>query len=174
MAKKINGKQLLDNTIVKTINGVTYSHQGITSSNDSNVTLNIISGQTHSLNLGWSGVLPISRGGLSNSNFTASQILIVNSMTSSVISSGYLFNDAGITAFDIWSANKIISYTSTISGSGLSASLAIGNSAGTYSIDMNQNKIVNVATGSNRLDATNYGQLYDTSVEMLKIISLRV
>jgi hypothetical protein len=174
MAKKIHGKQLLDNTIVKTINGVTYSHQGITSSNDSNVTLSIVSGQTHSFNLGWTGVLPVSRGGLSNSTFTASQILIIDSMTSSVISSGYLFNDAGTSAFDVWSANKIISYTSMISGSGLSASLAVGNNAGTYSIDMNQNKIMNVATGSNRLDATNYGQMYDMSVEMLKIISLRV
>ena len=94
MAKKINGKQILDNTIVKSINGITYSYQGLSSSNDSNVTLSLISsGFTHSFGIGWTGILPINRGGLSNSTFTASQILIMNSATSSIISSGYKFND---------------------------------------------------------------------------------
>jgi hypothetical protein len=41
----------------------------------------------------------------------------------------------------------------------LSQVLSIGNSTGTFSIDMNDNKIINVATGSNNLDAVNYGQL---------------
>jgi hypothetical protein len=131
MARKIKGKQILDHTIVKTINGVTYSYQGLTSSNDSNVTLNIISGQTHSFNVGWNGILPLNRGGLSNSSFTASQILIVDSSTSSVISSGYRFNNIGTASTDIWDADKIISYinsklitTGTKAGSVIAASFS--------------------------------------------------
>lgn len=93
---------------VDTINGLSASAQFLGSVNDSNVTLNISSsGQTHSFNLGWTGLLPISRGGLNNSTFTASQILIVDSSTSSVISSGYNFNDSGTSSTDIWSASKI-------------------------------------------------------------------
>ena len=118
MAKKIKGKQILDHTIVKSINGVTYSYQGLTSSNDSNVTLNIVSGQTHSFNVGWSGVLPLNRGGLSNSTFTASQILVVDPSASSVVSSGYEFNDVGTASTDIWSARHIIDNIVTLTMTG--------------------------------------------------------
>ncbi len=131
MARKINGKQILDHTIVKSINGVTYSQQGLTSSNDSNVRLDIVSGQTHSFNVGWDGLLSLNRGGLSNSSFTASEILIINSSTSSVISSGYKFNNIGTASTDIWDADKIISYinsklitTGTKAGSVIAASFS--------------------------------------------------
>lgn len=103
---RVNGKQIIDDTVIKTINGLTFSDQYITSNNDSNVTLTVAtSGSTHSLTVGWSGLLPISRGGLNNATFTASQILITS--TNSVISSGYIFNDIGTSSTDIWSAEKI-------------------------------------------------------------------
>ncbi len=106
---RVNGKQIIDDTVVKTINGLTFSDQYIISNNDSNVTLTIAtSGSTHSLNVGWSGLLPISRGGLNNATFTASQILVTS--TNSVISSGLKFNDTGTSSTDIWTADKIISY----------------------------------------------------------------
>lgn len=44
--------------------------------------------------------------------------------------------------------------------------LAQGNNAGIYQIDMNGNKIINVATGSNPLDAVNYGQLSAIAVSV--------
>lgn len=43
--------------------------------------------------------------------------------------------------------------------SGLSTTLAVSNNAGVYAIDMNYNKITNLATASNDLDATNYLQV---------------
>jgi hypothetical protein len=92
-------------------NGLTSPLQFLTSSNDSNVGLNINSiGSTHSFNITWNGLLPLDRGGLNNSTFTASDILIIDSSTSSVISSGYKFNDFGTASTDIWTANKVISY----------------------------------------------------------------
>lgn len=128
MAKSINGKQIQDNTVVKRLNGLTQSGQFLTSSNDSNVTLNIISsGSTHSFNVGWSGLLPLNRGGLSNSTFTASQILIVNSATSSVISSGKVFNDSGTSSSDVWSASKTINYISSTTITGARASNNVAN-----------------------------------------------
>lgn len=108
---RVNGKQIIDDTVVKTINGLTFSDQYIISNSDSNVTLTVAtSGSTHSISVGWTGSLPLTRGGLSNTSFTASQILIIDSTTSSVISSGYKFNDIGTSSTDIWNADKIISY----------------------------------------------------------------
>ncbi len=105
----LKGKQIVDHTVVKTINGLSYSYQSLTSSNNSNVLLDIQSiGSTHSFNTTWNGILSLDRGGLSNSIFTASQILIINSATNSVVSSGYIFNDNGVSNNDIWSAGKII------------------------------------------------------------------
>lgn len=101
------------------LNGLTQSIQYFTASNDSNVNLNInSSGSTHSYNLSWNGLLPISRGGLSNSTFTASQILIMNSTTSSVVSSGYTINDIGTSSNDIWSAQRTIQYIESVTLSG--------------------------------------------------------
>jgi hypothetical protein len=104
---------------ISSLNGLTQSIQFFTASNDTNVNLNIVSsGSTHSYNLSWDGLLSLSRGGLSNSTFTASQILIVNSTTSSVVSSGYRFNDSGTSSTDIWSASKTIEYVSSITLTG--------------------------------------------------------
>jgi hypothetical protein len=108
---RVNGKQIIDDTVIKTINGLTFSDQYIISNNDSNVTLTIAtSGSTHSFTMGWTGSLALNRGGLGNTSFTASQILIVDSSTSSIISSSYKFNNIGTSSTDIWDADKIISY----------------------------------------------------------------
>lgn len=125
---RIDGKQIVDNTVVKSINGLTTSDQFLTASNDTNVGLNILSvGQTHSYNLSWSGLLPLNRGGLSNSTFTASQILIVNSTTSSVVSSGYRFNDSGTSSTDIWSARQILDNTLSTTLAGARTSNNVSN-----------------------------------------------
>lgn len=161
-------------TGLTSINGLTAGSQAITSVNDTNVTLGVASsGSTHSLTVGWTGLLPLTRGGLNNATFTASQILIAS--TNSIITSGRSFNDSGTTVNDIWSASKInttiasatasaYSYTDTIiaaatASQNLSYILSVGNSAGTLQINMNNNKIINVATGSANLDAVNYGQM---------------
>lgn len=108
---RVNGKQIIDDTVVKTINGLTFSDQYIISNNDSNVTLTIAtSGTTHSFTVGWTGNLPLNRGGLNNSTFTASQILVVNSSTTSIISSGYTINDDLVTKNNLISAQKVIEY----------------------------------------------------------------
>ena len=101
------------------LNGLTASLQYFTSSNDTNIRLNISSsGSTHSFSLTWSGILQLGRGGLGTSSFTASQILIVNSLTSSVISSGYKFNDGGTASTDIWSARQSIDNIITLTLAG--------------------------------------------------------
>ena len=123
---------------IDTLNGLSASAQCLTSVNDSNVTLSVnSSGQTHSLNLGWSGLLPLSRGGLNNSTFTASQILIVDSTTSSVVSSGYRFNDSGISTSDIWSASKILNTFVSKSGDTMTGNLTVS------SVYVNNNLTVN-------------------------------
>ncbi len=108
MRGTIHGKQVLDNTLVKTLNGVTQSNQYIVANSDSNVVLTIDSNTaTHSFALGWQGKLPIERGGLNNSVFTEDRILVVNSDKSAIVSSDYRFNDSGTSQTDIWSANKV-------------------------------------------------------------------
>ena len=53
MNGKIHGKQILNNTIVKTFNGLTSSSQYLTTSDDNNVTLKIDSlSYTHSISVG--------------------------------------------------------------------------------------------------------------------------
>jgi len=111
MEGKIGGKQIIDGTVVKSLNGSPDSIQYLIPTSDSNITLNIISplySPTHSFVVGWQGHLPLERGGLNNSDFSESEILITK--TSSVISSGYKFNDNGNTGGDIWSANQIVTY----------------------------------------------------------------
>ena len=111
MNGKIHGKQILNNTIVKTFNGLTSSSQYLTTSDDNNVTLKIDSlSYTHSISVGWKGLLSISRGGLNNSTFNESEILHANENASKIVSSGYRFNDFGTSSVDVWSAKQIIDY----------------------------------------------------------------
>ena len=130
---KVNGKQIIDDTVIKTINGLTFSDQYLVSTNDSNVTLSLTSsGPTQSFVVGWTGSLPLSRGGLNNTSFTASQILIVNSATSAVVSSGLRFNDSGTSSTDVWSANKIKTEISNSTQVVLHAGRSSNNSTGIY------------------------------------------
>jgi hypothetical protein len=111
MEGKIKGKQIVDGTVVKSLNGSPGSIQYLIPSSDSNITLDIVTpkeSSTHSFVVGWQGHLPLERGGLNNSDFTENEILITK--TSSVISSGYKFNDEGKSSVDIWSASQIVNY----------------------------------------------------------------
>ena len=86
MEGKIKGKQIADGTVVKSLNGSPDSTQYLIPSSDSNITLDIVTpldSSTHSFVVGWQGHLPLERGGLNNSDFSESEILITK--TSSVI-----------------------------------------------------------------------------------------
>lgn len=112
MKGKIHGKQIINDTIVKTFNGSTYSNQYFDPVNDVNLVLDINTEESiHKFALNWQGKLPINRGGLNNSVFEPEEVLILSSTASSIVSSGYKFNDDGETPNDIWSADKIIDYS---------------------------------------------------------------
>jgi len=92
---------------ISSLNGLTASKQNLVVFGDDNLDISIDStGNTHSISLNWSGILPIERGGLNNTEFNEGDILISNS--ESVISSGYKLNNDGINEFDIWSASRIL------------------------------------------------------------------
>lgn len=112
MKGKIHGKQIVNDTTVKTLNGSTYSNQYLDTISDTNVILNINTNETaHQFSLGWQGKLSVDRGGLNNSQFEPEEVLILSSTASSIVSSGYKFNDNGESIVDIWSAGKIIDYS---------------------------------------------------------------
>ena len=109
MEGRIHGKQIVSNTVLRSINGSPGSTQYLIPSSDSNILLDIVTStnsSTHSFVVGWQGQLPLERGGLNNSNFTEGELLTTNS--ESVISSGYKINDFGLTNKDIWTADRII------------------------------------------------------------------
>jgi uncharacterized FlaG/YvyC family protein len=92
---------------IGSLNGLTASKQKLEFFGDDNLDISIQSyGETHSIALNWSGILPIDRGGLNNTEFNEGEILISNS--DSVISSGYKLNNNGFSEFDIWSASRIL------------------------------------------------------------------
>lgn len=136
MKGKIHGKQIINDTIVKSFNGSTYSNQYLDTISDSNIFLSVNSNEMrHSFSIGWNGHLPIDRGGLNNSTFEPSEVLILSPTASSVVSSGYKFNDVGNTSNDIWSANKIIDYqkkrkSSFTIGDGQSTSFLLNHNLG--------------------------------------------
>jgi len=108
---------------IKSFAGSTASVHKLVFADDSNIELglattqNVVTQQggtmsvneaTHTISVNWTGILPMERGGLNNTLFSASEILI--STGNSVVSSGHLFDDYGYTTKEIWSAGKIISY----------------------------------------------------------------
>jgi len=116
---------LINSAGIKSFNGSTASVHRMVLVDDSNIELgmsltqNVITEQggsassteaMHTLSVNWTGILPMERGGLNNTLFSASEILI--STGNSVVSSGHLFDDYGHTTKEIWSAGKIISYIS--------------------------------------------------------------
>ena len=92
---------------IGSINGVTASKQSLVANGDDNLDMVIETiGGTHSINLRWTGILPIERGGLNNTEFYDGELLTSNG--SSVVSSGYKVNNDGFSEFDIWSASRIV------------------------------------------------------------------
>lgn len=97
---------------IASFNGSTASNQSISITNDENIEIGFaISSESttsaiHDLSIQWTGILSMERGGLNNTYFNTNQILISDS--TSVVSSGYQFNDLGVTSKDIWSADKIL------------------------------------------------------------------
>lgn len=95
------------NVGVASFNGVTASKQSLVVSGDDNLDMTIeTQGGTHSITLNWTGILPLERGGLNNSDFFEGELL--TSDGNSVLSSGYKVNNNGFSEFDIWSASRIV------------------------------------------------------------------
>ena len=95
-------------------NGSTASVQNILTTSDNNIeiTLNSINESnntsTHNLEVAWTGVLSMERGGLNNVLFEPGQILTTNNDNDTIVSSGYKFDDSGVGLGDIWSADRVI------------------------------------------------------------------
>jgi len=123
---------------VKSINGVTASEQFIVTNSDDNLEINFdTTGQTHSISLNWSGILPIERGGLNNTEFQQNELLI--SSGEKVESSGFKVNDDGVSDKDIWSADKIINKISSGKaifniGDGISNNFLLPHNFGTRNV----------------------------------------
>lgn len=100
-------KIIQTNVGISTLNGLTQSRQTLQVYGDDNLDISINSqGSTHSISLNWSGILPIERGGLNNTEFNEGELLI--SSNESILSSGYKVNNRGFSEFDIWSASRIL------------------------------------------------------------------
>jgi hypothetical protein len=109
MDGKVHGKQLVKDTLVKSLNGSLLSTQYLISDSDSNITLDIkseVNSPTHSFILGWSGILPIERGGLNNDKFEENEIIIKSK--GSIISSGYKIDDDVNSKNNLWSSERVI------------------------------------------------------------------
>jgi len=97
-------------TGITSLNNLAGAVQFFDTNDDANLKLAINSvSNTHTFNISWDGVLSVERGGTNNTGFTNSEILTYSGQ--SIISSGYKFNDSGLTNSDIWSAEKIIDYS---------------------------------------------------------------
>ena len=145
---KIHGKQIVKNTILRGFNGLTLSNQYFDTVNDTNISLTIDSNSaTHSFLLNWQGILPIERGGLNNATFSASEIVIADENSESLISSGWKLNNTGTSSTDIWSADAIMNYiNSTLDGVSFSSgpSLPDANLTSNTTIPFNQVNINNI------------------------------
>lgn len=100
-------KIIQTNVGIGSLNGVTASQQTIIVEGDKNLDMTLKTvGATHSISLSWTGILPIDKGGLNNSEFFENELLISNK--DRVISSGYSINDEIISDNNLWSAGRII------------------------------------------------------------------
>jgi hypothetical protein len=97
---------------INSLNGVTASKQTLEVFGDDNLDISIESENgTHSITLNWSGILPIDRGGLNNTDFSEGELLISDS--DRVISSGFTINDETISDNNLWTAGRIIKQISS-------------------------------------------------------------
>ena len=108
-----------ENTGILSLNNLVSKEQSIIFSNsDPNIKVSATSSGgaqsgRHDINIYWSGVLPIDRGGLNNISFSPQEILMYDHVNSSVISSGYkIDNQSEVNV--IWTSDKIKEYISNI------------------------------------------------------------
>ena len=88
------------------LNGLTASSQNISSTSDENISLGIqSSGKTHSLSISWTGILPIVRGGLNNTEFSEGELII--SENDKIVSSGISVKDNEVSNTNIWTSKRV-------------------------------------------------------------------
>jgi hypothetical protein len=88
------------------LNGLTASSQNISTTSDENITLGVqSSGKTHSLSISWTGILPIDRGGLNNTDFSEGELII--SENDKIVSSGISVKDGEISDTNIWTSKRV-------------------------------------------------------------------
>jgi len=88
------------------LNGLTASSQNISTTSDENISLGIqSSGKTHSLSITWTGILPIVRGGLNNTEFSEGELII--SENDKIVSSGISVKDNEVSNTNIWTSKRV-------------------------------------------------------------------
>jgi hypothetical protein len=88
------------------LNGLTASSQNISTTSDENISLGIqSSGKTHSLSITWTGILPIVRGGLNNTEFSEGELII--SKNDKIVSSGISVKDNEVSDTNIWTSKRV-------------------------------------------------------------------
>jgi len=98
---------------VNSLNGLTASGQSFIVLGDDNITGGISSsGTTHSISIGWTGMLSIDKGGTNNDIFVENELLVSDG--NSVVSSGYSLDDTIESNTSIWSSNKVVDYVTTM------------------------------------------------------------
>jgi len=136
------------NVGIGSLNGSTASRQSLVVTGDDNIDLSINTiGGTHSIGLSWTGILPIERGGLNNTEFIPGELLIATE--SGVFSSGYKVNDNGNSNLDIWTAGKIITQLNSSKvilniGDGVTNTFLVDHNLGTRDVIV---QIYEVETG---------------------------
>lgn len=88
------------------LNGLTASSQNILTNSDSNLGLSLQSfGKTHSLSISWTGILPVERGGLNNTQFYEDELII--SKNDKIVSSGISVKDNEVSDTNIWTSKRV-------------------------------------------------------------------
>lgn len=88
------------------LNGLTASSQNILTNSDSNMGLSLQSfGKTHSLSISWTGILPVERGGLNNTEFFEGELII--SENDKIVSSGISVKDNEVSDTNIWTSKRV-------------------------------------------------------------------
>lgn len=99
-------EKILDISSLSNLNGLTASSQNISTTSDENISLGIqSSGKTHSLSISWTGILPIVRGGLNNTEFSEGELII--SENDKIVSSGITVKDDEVSNTNIWTSKRV-------------------------------------------------------------------
>lgn len=98
---------------LSTLNGLTQSSQNLVVAGGENLDFRLTSvGNTHSLSLALTGLIPTNRGGLGNGTFSSQQLLIYQGESQQVVSSGFSIGGAENEDRTLWSAREIKDYIS--------------------------------------------------------------